>query len=78
MDAEREILRNAFGSIYMSLDFLCQYTDMKYESFNEPNRIVITFGSREVTTAEVRRDAAVRYQGGIKSPILTEFQAAVL
>lgn len=78
MDAEREVLRNAFGSIYMSLDFLCQYTDMKYESFNEPNRIVITFGSREVTTAEVRRDAAVRYQGGIKSPILTEVSGGSL
>ena len=51
---------------------------MKYESFNEPNRIVITFGSREVTTAEVRRDAAVRYQGGIKSPILTEVSGGSL
>ncbi len=77
-DAGQEILRSAFGSMYMSLDFLCQYTDIKYESFSEPSRVVITLGSREVTTAEVKGDTAVRYQGGIKSPILTEAEKGSL
>lgn len=78
LDAGEEILRSAFGGMYLSLDFLCQYTDIKYESFQEPNRVVITFGSREVTTAELKRDTAVRYQGGIKSPILTEAEKGSL
>lgn len=34
--------------------------------------MVITYGSEEVTTARIKKDTVVRYQGGIKSPIVTD------
>lgn len=57
---------------YLALDFVKQYTNLEYEFYPDPNRIVILndWGAREV--AEIRKKSKVRYQGGIKSPILTE------
>ena len=40
--------------------------------YDTPSRVVITYGSESVTTAELKGDTAVRYRGGIKSPIITE------
>lgn len=69
-----EIVKTDGAKTYLALDFVKQYTDIDYALFTEPNRAVITseWGDREVAT--VRKKAKVRYQGGIKSPILREVQ----
>ena len=45
---------------------------MEYEVYDDPGRVVITSAWGDIQTAEIRRDTQVRYQGGVKSPILTE------
>lgn len=45
---------------------------MEYEVYDNPGRAVITSEWGEIQTAEIKRDTQVRYQGGVKSPILTE------
>lgn len=45
---------------------------MEYEVYDNPDRAVITSEWGEIQTAEIKRDTQVRYQGGVKSPILTE------
>ena len=65
------ILRTEGSIAYIALDFVAQYTDMSYEVFTDPDRAVVVT-EKEENVAEVKRDTQVRYQGGVKSPILTE------
>ena len=58
--------------MYLSMTFLQQYSDLNCQVYETPKRVVITYGSEEVTTARIKKDTVVRYQGGIKSPIVTD------
>lgn len=60
------------GVLYIEADFVQQYSDFTYELFTEPNRMQIYTEGVERQTAPIIKDTQVRYQGGIKSDILTE------
>lgn len=66
------ILKTEGSTAYIALDFIRQYTDMEYEVFDDPQRVVINSDWSDKTVATVKKDSEVRYRGGIKSPILTE------
>ena len=66
------ILKTEGSTAYIALDFIQKYTNMEYEVYDDPQRIVIKNDWGETTVAEVKRDTAVRYRGGVKSPVLTE------
>lgn len=66
------ILRTEGRTAYIALPFIQEYTNMEYEVYDNPDRAVITSEWGEIQTAEIKRDTQVRYQGGVKSPILTE------
>ena len=59
---------------YISLDFVKKYTDISFEIFHEPDRIVINKVRGDVTVASIRKKGKVRNLGGIKSPILREVE----
>lgn len=71
-DAGYEVLKTTSAGMFLSAAFMQQYSDLKCEAFDAPPRVLVTFGSTEIVTVGMRRDSAVRYRGGIKSPILTE------
>ena len=71
-DAGYEILKTTSSGMFLSANFMQQYSDLKCEQFEAPSRILVTFGSKDITTATLKRDCAVRYQGGIKSLIITK------
>lgn len=60
------------STAYVAVDFIAQYTNLDYQVFDSPNRIILTteFGDYETTT--VKRDTEIRHKGGIKSPILAD------
>lgn len=66
------ILRTDGSTAYIALDFIQQYTNIDYEVYDDPSHVMIVTDWGETTVAEVRRDTQVRYQGGVKSPILTQ------
>ena len=66
------ILKTEGSTAYIALDFVKQYTDMEYEVYDNPSRVVVVTETGEVKAAEVKKDTQVRYQGGVKSPVLTE------
>ena len=67
------ILKTEGSTAYIALPFIQQYTNMDYTVYDDnPARVVVTSEWGEIQTAELRRDTEVRYQGGVKSPILTE------
>ena len=68
------ILKTEGSTAYIALDFIQQYTDIEYEVYESPSRVAIVTDWDDITTAEVKKDTQVRYQGGVKSPILTELK----
>lgn len=69
-----QIVRIDGSKTYLALDFVQKYTNLDYETFTEPNRIVIRNVWGERTVASIRKKGKLRYQGGIKSPILRELE----
>ncbi len=58
--------------VYLSADYVKIFANFSYEYFAEPNRMLIytVWGSRQSATIE--KDTKLRYQGGVKSPILKD------
>lgn len=70
--ADYVILKTDGSTAYIALDFIKQYTNMEFEVYDNPDRVMISTETGEITVAKAKKDTAVRYQGGVKSPILTE------
>lgn len=65
------ILKTEGRVAYIALPFVQEYTGMDFSVYEDPNRVSITCGEQTVQTAVLKKDTEVRYQGGVKSPILT-------
>ena len=63
------------GTMYVALDYVKKYTNFSFTLYQEPNRAVLTTSWSEHQAADIRKDTAVRYQGGVKSDILTDLSA---
>ena len=48
-----------------------EYSNIDFQTYEEPNRVMIISNWGETTVATVKRNTQVRYRGGVKSPILT-------
>ena len=68
------ILKTEGSTAYIALDFVQQYTNIDYEVYDDPERVVIVGDWGEHTVAAVKKDTQVRYQGGVKSPVLSELK----
>lgn len=71
------ILKAEGKTAYIALAFIQEYTNMDYKIYEGkdntvPERAVIECDWGEHSYAALKRDTEVRYQGGVKSPILTE------
>ena len=66
------ILKTEGRTAYIAVPFIQQYTNMDYNIYKTPNRVAITSSWGEIESAIVKKKTEVRYQGGVKSPILTE------
>ena len=66
------ILKTDGSTAYIALDFIQQYTNIDYEVYDSPSRVMITcdWGKKKVAT--IKSDTQVRYRGGVKSPIVTD------
>jgi spore germination protein YaaH len=60
------------GLIYINLDYLKMYANFSYEVIEQPKRVQIYTQWEERKVADLKEDTSVRYQGGIKSPILED------
>lgn len=60
--------------LYLAADYVKLFTDYKYEVFTEPDRMQVYTQDmpEEGNKGKLLKDTSVRYQGGIKSPILTD------
>lgn len=60
--------------LYVAADYVQLFSDYSYETFAEPNRMQVYTAEKpkEGKTAQIVKNTAIRYQGGVKSPILTD------
>ena len=63
------ILKMEGSTAYIALDFVKQYTNMDYRTYENPNRVIIERAD-ERTVAEVKKAAKIRTEMDIKSDIL--------
>ena len=61
-------------TVYLSVLFLKQYANFTYEVYHEPDRIQVYLESDTVQTAQIKKDTALRYQGGVKSDVLKQLR----
>jgi len=60
------------GDLFVSLDFVKEYTGLEYSFADSPNRLIMYSKSDSYNCVTVAEDTVIRYRGGIKSPILEE------
>lgn len=58
-------------NVYLNMDFVKENTDMDYVYLENPGRLVIEKTWNGYQSAQAEKEIFVRYQGGIKSPVLT-------
>lgn len=58
--------------LYVAADYVKKFTNFSYDLFTGPNRMQVYTEWPERTETEIRKDTAIRYQGGVKSDILTD------
>ena len=66
------ILKTEGNTAYIALDFVQQYTNIDYEVSNNPDHVMIRTKWGKTDVATVKKNTQVRYQGGVKSPVLAE------
>lgn len=64
---------------YIAMDFIKQYSNIEYETYLNPNRVVINcHWGNEYQYAEARKPVSVRTTPNIKSPIVADLQPGEL
>ena len=58
--------------IYLSAEYVKLFANFSYEFFAEPNRMLLYTEWETRQSASVVKDTKLRYQGGVKSPILKD------
>lgn len=66
------IVRVDGDKMYLALDFVQKYTNIEFQVYEAPNRVLITNVWGDIRVCEVKRDTQIRQKGGIKSPILAD------
>ena len=71
-----QIVKTDGDKTYVALDYIMQYTNLEYEIFENPNRIVFTYKWNEEYEYALadKKNVAVRKSTGIKYPILKKLE----
>lgn len=70
--SDREMALTVDEQLYLSVNCLEKYLNIRTEIFHDPERVFIDTAGSEFTVVPVTKKTAVRQLGGFRSPILTE------
>ncbi len=65
------ILKMEGNEAYIALDFVQEYTNLDYELYEDPDRVMIVKDWGETTVANVKKKTQIREGAGVKSAIIT-------
>ena len=69
---EYTIARYEGETLYVAVDFVKEYANFSYALYGNPDRMQVYTEWNARQTATILKDTQVRYQGGVKSDILTD------
>ena len=64
------VIRDVDGECFIAWDYVAERTDCEYQYASEPDRLNVTLKRDAKQCVTAGKKAAVRYRGGIKSPVL--------
>lgn len=64
------VIRDVDGECFIAWDYVAERTDCEYQYASEPGRLNVTLKRDAKQCVTAGKKAAVRYRGGIKSPVL--------
>lgn len=70
--SDYDIVKVFADKVYIALDFVAKHSDMTYEYYEKPNRVVIHYRWDEYLFTEVTKETQLRMDASIKSPLLLE------
>ncbi|MDF2473224.1 MAG: glycoside hydrolase family 18 [Anaerocolumna sp.] len=73
-ELDYEIVKTDGDQAYVALDFVALYSDMRYEFYEAPNRIVVQYKWGDYLFSTVKKATQLRYEPDIKSDILVELK----
>lgn len=65
------ILKMEGSEAYIALDFVQEYTNLDYELYEDPDRVMIVRDWGETTVANVKKKTQIREGAGVKNAIIT-------
>ena len=75
-EADYDIVSLDGDNVYIALDFVRLYTDLSYQVYEEPQRVVITYRyGEELLYTVSKRKTQIRKKAGIKSDVLATVPA---
>ncbi len=72
VSANYPIVKTVGTEVYVALPFVAEYSDMRYEAYENPDLVVIKCKWGDYLFADVETATQVRTEASIKSPILKE------
>ncbi len=71
---EYDVLKAVGGKFYVAMDFIILFSDITYQKFENPNRVIIQYTWTEHLYSDVTKATQMRTNYGIKSDILVELE----
>lgn len=70
-----QIVKTIGNQVYVALDYVKLFSNIEYEFFEKPNRVVIQYDwGNDYLYSEVKKDTQLRYSASIKSDILVQLK----
>lgn len=66
------IVKTKGTDVYVALEFVAQFSDMKYTFYPSPNRVIIEYRWEDYLYASSKKATQLRYEPSIKSDILVD------
>ncbi|MDF2538927.1 MAG: hypothetical protein K0S76_1948 [Herbinix sp.] len=70
-----QIVRVFVDQVYIALDFVQKYSDLTFEYYGDPSRIVVNYLWGDYLYTEVSKNTQLRFDASIKSPVLKQMVA---
>ncbi|BCN32821.1 glycosyl hydrolase family 18 protein [Anaeromicropila herbilytica] len=69
------IVKTDGDHVYVALDYVKKFSNLTYEAYKNPNRVVVQYKWGDVLSTAVEKDTELRYKPTIKSDILDKVKA---
>lgn len=74
-NVDYQIVKTTGNQVYIALDYVNLFSNIEYEFFETPNRVVIQYDwGNDYLYSEVKKDTQLRYSASIKSKVLVQLK----